>query len=220
MDSDDDWLEAGPSNQGSSADPLVEQEYQRLATRYTDVSALNTISLYGIHADALQAGYREGITDGKLTTLQEGFDSSFAASVPPSRRLGQLRGQANALLAYLTRSTPGTSSARASTSMSGPVYLAELVEAARELVQDLARVKRVQVLSRDIERERHEQEEHGGEDVFELEPTEEREMEGLEDALGSLGQKAKANGSDEVREGQLLDVFEYRLKALKGRLRA
>lgn len=41
MDEDDDWLEAGPSNQGSSADPLVEQEYQRIATRYSDVSRLS-----------------------------------------------------------------------------------------------------------------------------------------------------------------------------------
>jgi hypothetical protein len=34
---EDDWLD--PQAQGSSADPLVEQEYQRLATRYSDVSA-------------------------------------------------------------------------------------------------------------------------------------------------------------------------------------
>lgn len=32
---DDDWFE--PQAQGSSSDPLVEQEYQRLLNRYSDV---------------------------------------------------------------------------------------------------------------------------------------------------------------------------------------
>jgi hypothetical protein len=38
MDEDDDWLEGEATHQGSSSDPIVEQEYQRLATRYSDVS--------------------------------------------------------------------------------------------------------------------------------------------------------------------------------------
>lgn len=154
----------------------------------------------------LQAGYREGITDGKLATLQQGFDTSFAASVPPSRRLGQLRGQANALLSHLTRPNSGST---------------ELVDAARGLVQELARVKRVQVLPKDLERERHEQEEHGGDDTFELEPTDNREMEGLEDALGSLGGNGHASSeTKELREEDLLDYLEAKLEEIKRRIKA
>jgi hypothetical protein len=79
------------------------------------------------------------------------------------------------------------------------------------------RVKRVQVLPRDMERELHEQEQHGGEDVFELEPTEGREMEGLEDALGSLGstRKSTSNSVETLREQALLDLLEKRLNELK-----
>jgi hypothetical protein len=208
MDEDDDWLESGPAHQGSSADPLVEQEYQRLATRYSDVRPLlRPLRIPLVLKLMLRAGYREGITDGKLTTLQQGFDASFAASVPPSRRLGNLRGQANALLSYLTRPNSGSP---------------ELVESARELVQDLARVKRVQVLPRDLERERHEQEEHGGDDTFELEPTDNREMEGLEDALGSLGANGKGavNESKALREAELLDSLQAKLEELKQRVKA
>jgi hypothetical protein len=36
---EDDWLET-PA-QGSTSDPLVEQEYQRLASRYSDVSLVD-----------------------------------------------------------------------------------------------------------------------------------------------------------------------------------
>ncbi len=43
MNMDDDWLEdtshAGPSTwQGGAEDPLVERQWDRLQTRYTDVS--------------------------------------------------------------------------------------------------------------------------------------------------------------------------------------
>ncbi len=37
MDEDDDWLDQPSDAQGSATDPLVEQEYQRLTTRYSDV---------------------------------------------------------------------------------------------------------------------------------------------------------------------------------------
>lgn len=35
---EDDWLDDPDTNQGSTSDPIVEQEYQRMATRYSDVS--------------------------------------------------------------------------------------------------------------------------------------------------------------------------------------
>lgn len=34
---DEDWLDHAGTHQGSSGDPLVQQEYQRIATRYSDV---------------------------------------------------------------------------------------------------------------------------------------------------------------------------------------
>ncbi len=48
---------------------------------------------------SLQSGYREGITAGKLSTLQEGFDQAFAeVGVPLGRQVGLLRGKMDALL--------------------------------------------------------------------------------------------------------------------------
>lgn len=48
-----------------------------------------------------QTGYREGITAGKLSTLQVGFDQGFNASTAIGRARGQLRGELLALDAYL-----------------------------------------------------------------------------------------------------------------------
>lgn len=49
-----------------------------------------------------QTGYREGITAGKLSTLQEGFDEGFNLAAPVGRTRGILRGQANAAHFYLS----------------------------------------------------------------------------------------------------------------------
>ena len=50
-----------------------------------------------------QAGYRDGISAGKETALQEGFDAGFAhTGAPRGRELGVLRGLAAALLLHLT----------------------------------------------------------------------------------------------------------------------
>lgn len=89
-------------------------------------------------------------------------------------------------------------------------------------MQDLARIKRVKILPKDLERERHEQEEHGGDDTFELDHTEKREMEGLEDALGSVGANGQKTQTrqDEVREGELLDQLQNRLDELKVKMRS
>lgn len=90
-----------------------------------------------------------------------------------------------------------------------------MIDSVRDLIKDLSRVKRTQVLPRDLEREKHEQEEHG-DYTFELDQNEKREMEGLEDALGAMG-----NGGDRggLREEALLEQLEGRLEGLKARLR-
>jgi len=166
-----------------------------------------------------QAGYREGITDGKLSTLQEGFDTSFASSVPSSRRLGQLRGRANALLAILTSSSssrqPPSSLCTTSTSSSDSDLDSGLVTAARALVSDLARVKRDDVLPIDAERIAHEKEEHGEDTAFELDHTDARAMEGLEDALGRLGGSKAPEPQGGLREEALLAALEERVRALE-----
>lgn len=46
-------------------------------------------------------GYREGITAGKLSTLQAGFDQGFNMSAPIGRTRGYLRGQINAARTFL-----------------------------------------------------------------------------------------------------------------------
>jgi Essential protein Yae1, N terminal len=53
-----------------------------------------------------QAGYRDGITAGKESALQEGFDAGFEqAGAPRGRELGLLRGLASALHIHLSHPT-------------------------------------------------------------------------------------------------------------------
>jgi hypothetical protein len=124
--------------------------------------------------------------------LQEGFDSSFSTSVPPSRRLGNLRGKAAALLAiHSIRSSPTN------------------LDTLKDYIRDLNRVKRVDILSIDREREEHERDEHG-DGGYELDGNDKRDMEGLESALDNLGSKGAGK-----REEELLEELEGRLEALE-----
>lgn len=155
-----------------------------------------------------QAGYREGITDGKLSTLQQGFDEGFALSAPLARHLGILRGRATALLQfYIAQSAPS-----------------ELVDGVRDLLRDLGRARRDDVLPKDLEREAHEEEDRlaRGEEGFELESNDKRDMEHLEKALEgvSSGMSRTLNGPGEGQEQNgesLLESLEMRLVELEGR---
>lgn len=158
-----------------------------------------------------QAGYREGITDGKLSTLQEGFDDSFTSSVSPSRQLGGMRGRASALLALHTTLRPLPPSA------------SSLLEDLRDLIRDLNKVKRAEVLPIDVEREEHERDEHGGEGdehAFELEGNEKRDMEGLENALQGLGANGSGTENEGKREEELLEDLRMRLEKIELDLKA
>lgn len=85
-------------------------------------------------------------------------------------------------------------------------------------MRDLNRIKRDDILPRDLEREIHEKEEHEtGDNGFELEMNDKREMEGLENALEGIGE-AGGDGKRE-REGALLDSLEERLRGLETALR-
>lgn len=122
-----------------------------------------------------------------------------------ARKLGKLRGRAAALLAFYTSPSPSQGAAPSS-----------VIEELRDLLREMNGVKRDDILPRDTEREEHEREEHedGG---FELDTTDNRGMEGLENALASIGDGSK---DQKLREGELLDHLESRLVAIEGNLRA
>jgi hypothetical protein len=96
----------------------------------------------------------------------------------------------------------------------------------RELMHELGRVRRVDILPKDLEREAHE-EEHGEGD--ELDDTPAREMEGLEEAMGGMGGagagvtavvggssvEGVANGE---REDELLRSLGGKLRGLEARV--
>ncbi|WWD00549.1 hypothetical protein V866_007483 [Kwoniella sp. B9012] len=185
---EDDWLE--PPTQGGVDDPLVNQEFNRLSNKFSD------------------AGYREGITDGKLATLQAGFDEGFANSVPLSRRVGSLRGKAAALLAIHLNST----------SPSATHSSKDLEESLRELIKTLGRMKRDEILPEDQERIQHEKEEHeGDEDGFELDRNDKRDMEVLENTLEMLGGSSNGGKSGSAKEDgeAVIKGLEDELKELE-----
>jgi hypothetical protein len=183
---DDDWLEESPNVPvGGHLDPMVSQNWDRLTTKYTDV------------------GYREGISEGKLSSLQEGFDQSFRISVPNVRRLGNLRGHASGLLSYVVKredKTEGGSS---------------LVLAIRGLISDLGRITASDILPIDREAVEHAKEHSGGDD--EDLPREKKEMDDLTSAFdGMAGQKVEGvPGTKIEREDELLTLMERRLEALR-----
>ncbi|WRT64802.1 uncharacterized protein IL334_001737 [Kwoniella shivajii] len=173
IEDDEDWLER-PS-QGGASDPLVNQEFTRLSNKFSD------------------AGYREGITDGKLVTLQQGFDEGFASSVPLSRRVGILRGQAAALLAISTSTSSTASTSHASN---------DFVESIRDIIRQLGVLKSDEVLPVDQERIDHEKEEHPDGEEFELDQNDKRDMEGLEKSLGLMGSQSTTTSMDEKEDGE------------------
>lgn len=146
--------------------------------------------------------------------MQEGFDQSFSASVEAARRLGNLRGRAAALLAYHT-SQQSQQSHQTPTSTAATSHIEKL----RDLLRTLNGVKRDDILPKDLEREIHEKEEHADGDGFELDINEQREMEGLENALAGIGNEESKEGG-KMREAELLDHLESSLARIENGLRA
>jgi len=185
---DEDWLD--PPNPlipaGSHADPISAQNWERITTKYADV------------------GYREGISEGKLSSLQEGFDGSFRTSVPLVRRLGRLRGMVGGLLGYTLGLGEGKE---------------QMIKMIRELNSDLGRLKMGDVLPVDQEAMDHAKE-HLGDDNEDL-PREGKEMDELMSAFDGAkvevaGGPAGGEGSVQgrMREQQLLETMEARLEEL------
>lgn len=116
----------------------------------------------------------------------------FELAVPNARRLGQLRGRAAGLLALkLAKDEPA--------------------DELRELIRDLGKVNRDDVLPIDHEAEEHAREEHGGEAVW----TDADGMEGLEAGVDSLAGKQETK-SKSMREEALLAGLEQRLQQIAG----
>lgn len=94
----------------------------------------------------------------------------------------------------------------------------------RDLIRELGRLKRDQILPEDQERIAHERDEHGDEG-YELDITEKREMEGLEESLERMtgagaGTGAAAATVAVAGGGPAKEKGEVVLKRLEERLRA
>lgn len=142
-----------------------------------------------------QTGYREGITQGKESSLQEGFDSGFAnVGSPIGREIGILRGIISALMASLNGASPSIA-----------VNERELLlDEARYIASQLSKVRFSEIAPRDLEAEAHAREhlEMNGDDA-EMDENEElvqkRQMEGLEDMLDRLTAETNAARSEQPK---------------------
>ena len=101
QDKDDSPWDDAPSSSTTHA----ETEWTRLSSAFQNVRPPSPLCPDpGLIANQPQAGYRDGITAGKESALQQGFDAGFAqAGAPRGRELGILRGIASALLLHLSR---------------------------------------------------------------------------------------------------------------------
>ncbi|KAH8824105.1 hypothetical protein DL96DRAFT_1670793 [Flagelloscypha sp. PMI_526] len=168
--------------------------------------SLSNLEWNKIDNDFTTAGYREGITAGKESSLQEGFDSGFAQiGVPLGHNLGNLRGIASALLSYLSSS---------SHSSLDPTVL----DQARNISRALSEIRFTDIAPRDLEAEEHALEHladqdddyDGAEESEEL--AQKRKIERLEDELAKL---SSGPGLNSVRPtAQDVDILSKELDDL------
>ncbi|KZP26270.1 hypothetical protein FIBSPDRAFT_909248 [Athelia psychrophila] len=167
----------------------------------------NTVSEWSkISNDFTNNGYREGITEGKESALQEGFDSGFAQiGVPLGQELGLMRGVASALVAFLTGASASEEDA--------------VVSEAREIASLLSNIRFTDIVPRDLEAEAHARQHLGAADDDDAmdeneELAEKRKVEQLEDMLSQLTAD-KSTGLNQPGRPTAAD-----LAALQGRLDA
>lgn len=131
-----------------------------------------------------KAGYREGITAGKESALQDGFDDGFASvGAPLGRQVGTLRGKANAALALCLR-----------------LEVHALEEELRDIVQALSRIRLSALAPPDMQAIEHAKEhESDRPDVGDVETSTGATMQGLEDAFESLSTSKSAGKVDIMR---------------------
>ncbi|CDZ97945.1 Uncharacterized conserved protein [Phaffia rhodozyma] len=104
-------------------------------------------------------GYREGIPEGKLSTLQPGFDDGFALAAPLARQFGGLKAQTSALLAMLNP-PPGLRSKLPPMAALSDSIRDNQIKELKEISKELAVVRMEHLVGRDLEAEEHSKE-HG-----------------------------------------------------------
>ncbi|KAF9074644.1 hypothetical protein BDP27DRAFT_143595 [Rhodocollybia butyracea] len=159
-----------------------------------------------ISSEFTTSGYREGITAGKESALQEGFDSGFAdVGTPIGREVGMLRGTIAAIIAFLSSNLYSDKQE-------------SLLAEAQAIGSQLSKIRFSDIAPRDLEAEAHAREHLEMDSDEKMEENEEltakRNMEGLEDMLARLSADSVA-GSGERKLG-MEDVKE--LKWMTGEL--
>jgi len=172
-------------------DEVTSQEWSKMDEDFSNVSHGHLDTKLSLKV--VQAGYREGITAGKESALQQGFDDGFAnVGAPLGREIGVLRGTASAAMSFLSSSLsrvgvhPET------------VVFERCKGEVRNIADGLARIHLADLAPRDLHAEEH--------------ARERMENETAGEALIKVG--PSANGSDPVR------AVEYRLAALDGEVSA
>ena len=172
----------------------------------------------------LQAGYREGITAGKESALQGGFDQGFAeVGAPLGREIGLLRGFASALLAFLSSSSHAN--APTTTQEDHDAFVHE----ARIIASELSNIRFTDIAPPDLEAEQHAREHLEADDPMDDDRDgmivgdeglqQKREMESLEDMMDRITAGAVPK-SDRTGRPTMEDVKKLgaRLEVLAGKV--
>ncbi|KIP08018.1 hypothetical protein PHLGIDRAFT_393337 [Phlebiopsis gigantea 11061_1 CR5-6] len=161
-----------------------------------------------ISSDFLNAGYREGITAGKESALQAGFDEGFAETgAPIGRSIGLMRGYISSIIAFL-------SSGR---SLPSGVDAGQLLGEARAISGALGDVRFSDIAPPDLEAEMHARE-HLGEDAADVVTSEElqekKDMESLEDLMNRMGAGSSSRGQEKRATMDDVKSLQTRLSVL------
>ena len=94
-------MESSPWGDDDHSGPAV--EWTRMSNEFTNVSHwILSLSANARFINTTQAGYREGITAGKESSVQRGFNDGYAIGAALGRRSGIARGSLIAMLSFLT----------------------------------------------------------------------------------------------------------------------
>ena len=161
-----------------------------------------------ISSDFLNAGYREGITAGKESALQAGFDEGFAETgAPIGRSIGLMRGYISSIISFL-------SSGR---SLSAGVEASQLLGEARAISASLGEIRFSDIAPPDLEAERHAREhleEDAGDVVTSDELQAKKDMESLEDLMTRMGAGSSSRGQEKRPTMDDVKNLETRISAL------
>jgi len=192
-----------------------QSEWSKITSDFTNVRrphSSNSIDSKTRNLIFDQAGYREGITAGKESALQAGFDAGYAqVGVPLGREMGLLRGVALALMTFID-----------SPQLHQPEALIEI----RAISAQLSDIRFSDIVPSDLEVEAHAREHlaDGESDlpvnrldengiVQDEGAMEKRKMEQLEDMMSSFGTNPAPN-SNLPRPGPE-DVKAIRMRLLQ-----